>query len=297
MLGMSDYGIGNTTLMELEPVNENRIFIKLERENFLGSIKARTGYWIIDNLPSDADNKVIIESTSGNLGLALGFFCRETNRKFLCLVDSSIAIKKLNSLEANGIEYEMVTAKAGLDLRSSRIKRAEELMATGDYYWVNQYDNPFGVMAHQCTTAPEIWEQTNHQVTHVVCSMGSCGTICGISRFLKEKSQDIKICGVEPLGSTIFGTIDAPYINIGVGLTGKPGNLISSHAIVDMSDTVDDATSIRYTQELYHKYHLAVGVTSGMAYAEALRIASATRNANIVFIAPDGRESYDEYLR
>ena len=297
MLEMSDYSIGNTTLKELESVNGNRIFIKLERENFLGSIKARTGYWIIKNLPREAENKTIIESTSGNLGFALGFFCKETGRKFLCLVDPSIAANKLKKLEDNGIEYEIVAAKRRLDFRSSRIKRAEELMATGKYYWVNQYNNPFGIMAHQRTTAPEIWEQTDHKVTHIICPMGSCGTICGISLFMKKNSKRIKICGVEPYGSTIFGEVDAPYINVGVGLVGKPGNLTSSHAIVDIADTIDDAVSIQYTQELYHKYRLAVGVTSGMAYAEALRIASTEQDAVIVFIAPDGRESYDEYLK
>ena len=297
MLDMSDYGIGNTPLKELQPINGNHIFIKLEQENYLGSIKARTAYWIIKNLPKEAENKTVIESTSGNLGLALGFFCKETGRRFLCLVDETIASSKLKRLEVAGIEYEIVEKKARLDFRSSRIKRAEELMANGDYYWVNQYDNPYGIMAHRMTTAPEIWKQTNGKVTHVICPMGSCGTICGISQFMKEQSQKIKICGVEPYGSTIFGKDDAPYINVGVGLVGKPGNLLSSRAIIDMADTIVDAISIRCAQELYHKYQLAVGVTSGMAYAEALRIATKERNAFIVIIAPDGRESYSEYLK
>lgn len=297
MLEMSDYGIGNTPLKELDSINGNHIFVKLEQVNYLGSIKARTGYWITKNLPKEAENKTVIESTSGNLGFALGFFCKEIGRKFLCLVDPSIAVSKLKRLEDARIEYEIVEKKPELDFRSSRIKRAEELMASGEYYWVNQYDNPFGIMAHQRTTAPEIWEQTNGKVTHVICPMGSCGTICGISLFMKERSKQIKICGVEPYGSTIFGEADAPYINVGAGLMGKPGNLLSSHAIVDVADTVNDLTSIRYCQELHHKYRLAVGVTSGMAYAEALQIAATERNAFIVFIAPDGRESYSEYLK
>lgn len=297
MLEMSDYGIGNTPIKELDPINGNRIFIKLEQENYLGSIKSRTGYWIIKNLPKESENKTIIESTSGNLGLVLGYFCKEIGRDFLCLIDQTIAPSKLKKLKDAEIKYEMVKKSSGLDYRSSRIKRAEELMATGEYYWVNQYDNPFGIMAHQMTTAPEIWEQTNGKVTHVICPMGSCGTICGISLFMKERSENIKICGVEPYGSTIFGEIDDTYFNVGAGLRGKPGNLLSSHAIVDVADTVDDATSICYAQELYHKYQLAVGVTSGMAYAEALQIAATERNAVIVFIAPDGRESYSEYLK
>lgn len=296
MLEMSDYGIGNTPLIELEPINGNRILIKLERENYLGSIKARTGYWMIKNLPKEAHNKTVIESTSGNLGFALGFFCKEIGKRFLCLIDSSIAPSKLKKLEDAAIEYEIVEQRIGMDLRSSRIKRAEELSANGGYHWVNQYDNPFGIMAHQMTTAPEIWEQTKGKVTHVICPMGSCGTICGISLFMKERSELIKICGVEPYGSTIFGKVDAPYINVGVGLKGKPSNLLSSQAIVDIADTINDETSIHYAQKLYFDYKLAVGVTSGAAYAEALQIATTERDAVIVFIAPDGRESYGEYL-
>ena len=74
---MQEYGIGNTSLKELEAINGNRIFVKLEKENALGSIKARTAYGIMKELPREAQNKIIVESTSGNLGLALGFFCRE----------------------------------------------------------------------------------------------------------------------------------------------------------------------------------------------------------------------------
>ena len=84
---MQEYGIGNTPLRELESINGNRIFVKLERENALGSIKARSGYGIMEELPEEAQNKIIIESTSGNLGLALGFFCKETGHEFMCLID------------------------------------------------------------------------------------------------------------------------------------------------------------------------------------------------------------------
>lgn len=95
---MHEYGIGNTPLRELEPINGNRIFVKLESENALGSIKARTSYGIMKELPKEAQNKTIIESTSGNLGFALGFFCKETGYDFMCLIDASIASAKLEKL-------------------------------------------------------------------------------------------------------------------------------------------------------------------------------------------------------
>lgn len=296
MRDMAFYKIGNTPLIEIESINGNRIYVKMERENNLGSIKARTAYWMIKELPEDANGKIIIESTSGNLGIALGYFCKETNREFMCLIDSSIAEAKLQKLGAYGIHYEMVSSYNGFDLRSSRICRAQELMDTGKYYWINQYDNLSGVKAHRVTTGPEIWEQTGHKVTSVVCAMGSGGTICGISQFMKHQSEKIKICGVEPYGSTIFGEIDAPYINVGAGLVGKPGNLLRGGAEIDIHYTIRDDISVFYAEKIYKDYGLRVGVTSGMAYAGALQIAEQVQNETIVFIAPDGRESYGEYL-
>ena len=269
---MNEYEIGNTPLREIEPINGNRIFVKLERENALGSIKARTGYGIMEELPEAAQNKIIIESTSGNLGLALGSFCKETGHEFMCLM------------------------RDGMDFRSSRICRAQELMNTGKYYWVNQYDNKACINVHYLTTGPEIWDQLDGTLTDIVCPMGSCGTICGISKFIKEKNSGIQVFGVEPYGSTIFGEIDAPYINVGAGLVGKPGNLIHSQAEVDVHMTMSDKKSIEYAERLYRKYGLAVGITSGMCYAAIDRYAQNISGHTIVFIAPDGRESYGEYL-
>ena len=293
---MQDYGIGDTSLKELKAINRNRIFVKLEKENALGSIKARTAYGIMKELPREAQNKIIVESTSGNLGLALGFFCRETGHPFLCLIDSSIASAKLEKLRAHGIEYEMVAQRDGMDLRSSRICRAQELIDSGKYHWVNQYDNPASINIHYRTTGPEIWDQLEETLTDIVCCMGSCGTICGISKFVKEKDRRIQVCGVEPYGSTIFGEIDAPYINVGAGLVGKPGNLIHSRAEVDAHMTIPDEKSIEYAERLYREYGLTVGVTSGMCYAAVDRYAQDITGHTIVFIAPDGRESYGEYF-
>ena len=87
LLDMSAYGIGNTPLVELDSVHGNRMLVKLEKKNFLGSIKARSGYWMIRELPAEAVGKTIVESSSGNLGLALGYFCQIEKRDFLCLVD------------------------------------------------------------------------------------------------------------------------------------------------------------------------------------------------------------------
>lgn len=297
MLTMTEYGIGNTPVVELPPVcsNGSRILLKLEQENTLGSVKARTAYWMICNLPKQA-GKNIVESTSGNLGYALDFFCREAGLTFTALVDPSIMPSKLERLKAAGVHCRIVEAETGLDFRSSRIRLAQRMMESGTYYWVNQYDNDACVRAHEMTTAPEIWEQTGGSVTHIVCPMGSCGTICGLGRYFKEKAPTVRIIGVEPYGSTIFGSFDGTYMNVGAGLVGKPGNLIHNPNVIDQAFTVPDDVSISYAQELIQRHGLRTGVTTGMAYSQAVQISRRTENAVIVVIAPDGMESYGQYL-
>lgn len=291
-----EYGIGNTPIIELPSLNSNRILLKLEMKNSLKSIKARTAYWIIRNLPAEAEDKTIVESSSGNLGYALGILCRECNRRFICLIDSSIAAKKREYLDMAGIEYLSVEQEEGYDQRSSRMREANRMMESGKYYWVNQYDNPFGIMAHEMTTGPEIWRQTKGEITHCVCAMGSGGTIIGIGKYLKKVSNKVKIIGVEPWGSTIYGTTDAKYINAGMGLVGKPGNIIHNSGIVDDSYTITDKESIECAKMLHHRFGLDVGISSGTAYAGALRIADQENGATILAIAPDGGEAYEEFL-
>ena len=100
MLSMDKYGIGNTPMIELPAFRDNRILIKLESKNFLGSVKARSGYFMVKNLPLASEGKVIVESTSGNLGFALGFFCNETGRKFLALIESVSGTTYASSTES-----------------------------------------------------------------------------------------------------------------------------------------------------------------------------------------------------
>ena len=296
MLQMHKYNIGNTPLIEIPYSNDSKIFIKAEGENFLGSIKARTGYYIIDSLPDSSDNKTIIESTSGNLGFALGYFCRETDRRFIALVDPSVSPSKIKRLEEAHIEYMVVDAEQGLDYRSSRIKLAEHMMKSGQFYWVNQYHNQAGVLAHEKTTAPEIWKQTNHKVTHIVCAMGSCGTICGIGNYFHKNKYNVKIIGTEPYGSTIYGKISCDYINVGAGLVGKPGNLTDYPDVIDEVYLVHDKDSVNSAKKLWDKYRFNAGVTTGMAFSIAEKIANQEPESCIVVISADGREAYGEYL-
>ena len=290
------YHIGNTPLIFAESINNNNIYIKLESENFLGSVKARTGYFMIQALSDEHRSKTIIEATSGNLGFALGFLCKEADLNFMCLIDESIAKAKLQRLREKHIRYEIVKQENGYDLRTSRIRLAQRMAADGNYYWINQYGNDNAVQAHALTTAPEIFAQMNGKIDFCFCPMGSCGTICGISRYLKRVLPDVKICGVEPLGSTIYAQYDAKYINAGAGLKGKPSNIINNPDTVDMNFVVSDDEAICTSKKILKELNVSLGITSGMAYAAALKTAQNKSGVNIVVIAPDGGESYAEYF-
>lgn len=292
---MYEYGIGKTPLLELPMIHNNRIFLKLESRNYLGSIKARTAYGIVRNLNVPRD-RIIVESTSGNLGLALNFFCKEEGRPFLCLLDETVIRRKQQHLEKCGVAYEIVPVIRGLDGRTSRIKRAGELMQNEQYYWVNQYDNEDGVLIHQETTGREILEDTDGSVTCVICAVGSGGTIAGIGEYFKSVRAAIKLIGVEPYGSTIFHTHEESYITAGAGLRGKPGNIQKHLNVVTDSMAIKDEVSLKKFSELNNLYSANVGITTGMAYAAAEQYCQQVEKEVIVIIAPDGMEMYNEYM-
>lgn len=292
---MHAYGIGKTPLREGEMLNGNKMFFKLEQHNYLGSIKARTAYSIVDGLDCPRDIP-IVESTSGNLGIALDFFCKETRRLFLCLLDDTVIASKRSFLHKNNISIKVVPAEPGYDPRCSRIRYAKQLMESGSHYWVNQYDNEHGVSVHRNTTGPEIWDQTRGEITCCVCAVGSGGTIVGIGQYLKSRRQDIYIVGVEPYGSTIFATEDRPYLTAGAGYKGKPGNILRHHGCIDITYVIDDSVSLEKCREINRKQGLSVGITTGMAYAAAELFCRDKRGQNIVVVSPDGAEYYNEFI-
>jgi len=292
---MSEYGIGHTPLCELPTINGNRLFVKMESKNFLGSVKARTGYALINglNIPSE---RVIVESTSGNLGLALDYFCKETGRPFLCLLDGSVIPAKLHNILSRGIECEIVPTESGFDGRTSRVRRAEALTSDGTHFWVNQCDNEDGVRVHRETTAPEIYEQTSGSVTSVFCAVGSGGTICGVGEFFKGIGGGVKVFGVEPYGSTIFHTGDSPYISAGAGFRGKPGNIVRHADVIYDSYAIHDSDSISKCAQLNNNLKVDAGLTTGMLYAAAEQYCRIARDETIVLVEADGAEYYHDYL-
>lgn len=288
---IGEYKIGNTPMYDIKLQNNNTLRIKLEKYNFLGSIKSRTAYYMVKNL-CDIKHKCVVESTSGNLGIALNYFLKERNIKFLCLIDESISDDKLANIEKLGIKYRMVTKQENIDLRSTRIKLAKNLERTGFYHWSNQYANENNMLANYISTAPEIWEQCNEEVDACICPVGSGGTISGIGKFMKERSRNIDIIGVEPVGSTIFGGEDGDYINAGTGLLGPSPLIKKNREYINGYYQIKDEESIYYCKKIRDEHNLELGISSGMAFAAAIKYAETVSDKCIVMISPDGLENY-----
>jgi len=288
-----EYNVGNTPIYKIE--NRN-IYLKMEKYNLNGSIKDRTAYFLIQNLIEKnliKENTILVESTSGNLGISLDFFAKEIGVKFKAIIDKTIAKSKLKEFEKREIDYIYAPIENYSNYRTARIELAKKLNKKDNYIWTNQYDNFENIKAHYQTTAPEIYKQLNHKIDIVVVAMGTGGTICGLAKFFKQINQDILICGVEPDGSTIFGGVEKSYLNVGIGLKGKDEILKNCKNSIDLHFKVSDKEAIKMVK----KYQdIGFGISTGYALNIALKMSDKFPTKNIVVIAPDGMEKYEDIL-
>jgi len=298
---INDYGIGQTPLLRIGtycPIGN--LFIKLERFNPTGSTKDRAAFFIISDLIKEGRLKPgvsLVESSSGNLGLALGFLAKEIGIGFTCLVDPTISKDKLLQLNEAGVRVHIVAKGYNPDYREARISLAKRLDKLPGWIWTNQYDNLSNFAAHYETTGPEIWQQTDGQVDFVVCSIGTGGTVCGIGKFLKEVNPNIKVVAVEPVGSTIFGGTPGDYINAGAGMRYPSGIVNRYGRNIDLYCKIEDKRSIQECIRVSKAEGLSGGITTGSVLAVASYLASSNPKKIIVALSPDGGEKYSSLIR
>jgi S-sulfo-L-cysteine synthase (O-acetyl-L-serine-dependent) len=201
--------IGNTPIVEIKKVISQpsvRVFGKLEGQNPGGSVKDRAAYSMIRGALDRGELKKgmrLIEATSGNTGIALAMIARSCNVDITLVMPDNSTTERIQTMEAYGAEVILTPAK--LTIEHSR-DLAEEMTQSGQYLMLNQFANPDNWGAHYRSTGPEIWKQTKGKITHFVSSMGTTGTIMGVSRYLKEQNPNIQIIGVQPVeGSSIPG--------------------------------------------------------------------------------------------
>lgn len=205
---MIEKKIGNTPLRRCEHLSNKfstNIYIKDESCNPGKSSKDRAAYFMLEE--AIKGNKIqpggtIVEASSGNTGISIALMAKELGCRAKIFVSKSCSEEKRALLEAYGASIEICDNSFGLHVFNSTQYQAQAYAANHENaYFTNQYYNSANIKAHYKTTGPEIWEQTNHQVTHVIAGVGTGGTISGIGRYLKEQKKNIKILGVEPTNS------------------------------------------------------------------------------------------------
>jgi len=281
--------IGNTPLVELMNINPNpnvKVLCKLEGCNPGGSVKDRPALYMITKAEARGDltiDKIILEPTSGNTGIAIAMIGAAKGYKVDLCMPECVSMERRLILQGLGAEVFLTSAKENID---GAIRKAYQLFEKerGKYFMPNQYDNNDNVLAHYETTGPEIFAQTDGEIDVFVAGMGTTGTLMGTSKYLKEKKPQIKIVGVEPaIGHTIQG-----LKNLTESIVPK----IYQSEILDDKIIIGDGEAFEVTKLLAQKEGIFVGTSSGAAAAAALQIARNMDHGTIVVILPDRGDRY-----
>lgn len=279
--------VGSTPLVRLQRIpgqTTNTILGKLEGNNPAGSVKDRPAM----NMICEAEARgaisagdTLIEATSGNTGIALAMAAAVKGYTLKLVMPSNQSEERKGAMRAYGAELIEVTPKQGMEGARDLAMR---LQAQGEGLVLNQFANPDNPGGHYATTGSEIWEQTEGEVTHFVSSMGTTGTIMGVSRFLKQQNPDIQIIGLQPTdGSQIPGIRRWPAAYL-------PD--IYQAERVDRILDISQAESEEMMRRLAKEEGLFAGVSSGGAVAAALRLSAELENATIVAIICDRGDRY-----
>jgi cystathionine beta-synthase len=203
----------------------------------------------------------IIESSSGNQGIALAMIGAVKGYKVIILVPDRTSAEKIATLRAYGAKVEICPDTDSLDDPDGYHAKSLELLKTiPDSFMPNQYHNKLNPQAHYSTTGPEIWEQTGGTITHLIVGAGSCGTISGAGKFLKEQNKNIKIIGVDAATSAYSSKTPRAYNVEGIGIDSNDNLDLS---VVDEIIPISDTDAFNTTKELAKKYGLMVGISSG----------------------------------
>ena len=279
--------IGHTPLVRLQRmlVNPNSVVLaKLEGNNPAGSVKDRPAMSMIREAEARGLIKpgdTIIEATSGNTGIALAMAAAIRGYRLILIMPSHMSSERKLSMAAYGAELIEVTQSEGME---GARDLADQMAAAGEGIVLDQFANPDNPLGHVSSTGPEIWEQTHGEITHFVSSMGTTGTIMGVSSFLKVKNPEIQIVGLQPIeGSQIPGIRRWPE-----AYRPKIFDATAVDRVVDVSQSTAEKTMRRMARE----EGIFAGVSSGASIATAIEIAESQDNVTVVAIVCDRGDRY-----
>ena len=301
--------IGNTPLIKLNKIANNfkgTYFTKFEAFNPGHSNKDRIALYILNEAESSGlinKGDTIIETTSGNTGFSLAMVSLLKGYNCVLAVSSKASKDKINMMKSLGAKIYVCPSNVPADDPRSYYqvaKRLSEEIKSSVY--INQYFNELNIKAHYSSTGPEIWSQTNGEITHLIACSGTGGTISGIGRYLKEKNKDIKIIGVDAYGSILkkyheTGELDANEIH-SYRIEGMGKNIVPSATdfnIIDKFVKVTDSESAHMARNITLNEGIFVGYTSGAAMQAAKQLdeeGEFDKNSNVVIVFADHGSRY-----
>ena len=309
--------IGNTPLVKLNKVNESNALVlaKIETFNPGHSIKDRMARKMIEDAEKNGllnKGGTIIEGTSGNTGMGLALVAIQKGYKCIFVLADKQSKEKMDILRAVGAQVEVCPTNVDPDDPRSYYSVSKRLSKEIPNSWyVNQYDNPSNAIAHYETTGPEIWNQTDGKITHLVVGVGTGGTISGTAKYLKEKKSNIKIWGIDTYGSVFkkyheTGEFDEkeifPYITEGIGEDILPKNV--NFNIIDHFEKVSDKDGAIMARRLSREEGIMAGYSAGSAVKGINQLKSKlTKNDIVVVIFHDHGTRYinklfnDDWMR
>ena len=279
--------VGNTPLVKLQRLpgqTSNTILVKLEGNNPAGSVKDRPALSMINLAEARGDIKagdVLIEATSGNTGIALAMAAAIKGYRMILIMPDHMSAERRSAMAAYGAELILVSKESGME---GARDLALAMQTAGEGVVLDQFSNPDNPVAHYQGTGPELWSQTHGEITHFVSSMGTTGTIMGVSAYLKEKNPAIKIVGLQPQeGAAIPGIRRWPEEYL---------PKIFDRECVDQVIDIDQGSAESTMRELASKEGIFCGVSSGGAVAGALQLSEKLSNSVIVAIICDRGDRY-----
>lgn len=282
-----DQTIGNTPLVRLQRLNPNPtniILIKLEGNNPAGSVKDRAAFNMITQAELRGEispGDTLIEATSGNTGIALAMVAAIKGYQMILIMPDNLSQERRDAMAAYGAELILVTEDEGME---GARDLAEQMEKDGNGKQLDQFANEDNPNAHINTTAEEIWQDTNGEITHFVSAMGTTGTIMGVSSYLKQKNSAIQIIGVQPEdGAKIAGIRRWPEAYL---------PKIFDASKVDTMMDVSQISAEQTTRDLATQEGVFAGASSGGAVSAAIELSQQVNNATIVTIVCDRGDRY-----
>lgn len=281
--------IGNTPLINLEKIDKN-IFVKLENKNPGGSIKDRAVLGMILGAEEKGLLKAgdrIVEATSGNTGIATAMIGKSRGYQVTIIMPESMSVERRSMIKAYGAELILTEAAKGMQ---GTIDKMNELLATGDYKSLGQFDNRDNPDYHYKTTGPEIYTELR-DVDIFVAGIGTGGTLSGIGSYLKDQNPNVKVYGIEPEASPIITKGQAgPHKIQGIGANFIPKNYFAD--IVDDLILISDDEAYEMVRQVANDEGILLGISAGANIAVAKKLAERFPNKKIVTVAPDGADKY-----